>query len=48
MVPGSVLQFHPDATVIIDIAAASGLQLTDYYRETYAHKPVWQRYQKGT
>lgn len=43
MCPGSILQFHPHATVIVDDAAASRLTLTDYYRHTYAHKPAWQR-----
>lgn len=42
--PGSVLQWHRRATVVIDEAAAAGLQLTDYYRHTYDHKPLWQRY----
>ncbi|MDA8437536.1 MAG: glucosamine-6-phosphate deaminase [Propionibacterium sp.] len=37
-VPGSALQLHPHATVILDKAAASRLQLTDYYRHTYANK----------
>jgi glucosamine-6-phosphate deaminase len=40
--PASVLQFHPHATVVIDEAAASGLELAGYYRETYASKPAWQ------
>ena len=44
MCPGSILQFHPRATVIIDDAAAAELSLTDYYRYTYAHKPDWQRF----
>jgi glucosamine-6-phosphate deaminase len=44
MCPGSILQFHPHATVIIDDAAAEGLALTEYYRYTYAHKPSWQRF----
>ena len=44
MCPGSVLQFHPRATVIIDEAAAAELTLADYYRYTYAHKPEWQRF----
>lgn len=43
VVPGSILQHHPRATVIVDEAAASGLRLADYYRWTYAHKPAWQR-----
>lgn len=47
MVPGSVLQWHPKATVIVDEAAASALVLADYYKETYAAKPTWQRYSTG-
>ena len=42
MVPGSALQLHPHATVVVDEAAAAGLTLADYYRETWAHKPPWQ------
>lgn len=42
--PGSILQFHPHATVIIDDAAAAGLALADYYRYTYANQPSWQRF----
>jgi glucosamine-6-phosphate deaminase len=30
--------------VILDEAAASGLELADYYRYTYANKPAWQRW----
>lgn len=41
-VPASVLQLHPHATVVVDEAAAAGLELADYYREAYAHKPSWQ------
>jgi len=37
-----VLQHHPHVTVLVDDAAASRLQLADYYRETYAGKPSWQ------
>ena len=40
--PGTILQHHPHATVLLDPAAASRLQLADYYRETYANKPDWQ------
>lgn len=43
MYPGSVLQFHPHATIVIDEAAAAELELADYYRETYADLPEWQR-----
>lgn len=42
--PGSVLQFHPRATIVIDEPAASRLKLADYYRETDAAKPDWQRF----
>ena len=44
MCPGSILQFHPQAYVIIDEAAAAGLKLADYYQHTYANKPDWQRF----
>jgi len=40
--PGTILQHHPHATVLLDPAAASRLQLADYYRETYQAKPAWQ------
>lgn len=40
--PGTVMQHHPHATVLIDEAAASKLELADYYRATYATKPAWQ------
>ena len=41
--PGSVLQLHPHATVLLDEAAAAGLARRDYYREVFDHKPDWQR-----
>lgn len=40
--PGSVLQLHPRATVLVDEAAASRLTMSDYYRYAYDHKPDWQ------
>ena len=40
--PATVMQLHPHATVLVDEAAASRLQLAEYYRQTYAVKPVWQ------
>ena len=43
MVPASALQMHPQATVIVDEAAAAGLSLRDYYREVQRNKPQWQR-----
>ncbi|MCF4119784.1 glucosamine-6-phosphate deaminase [Antribacter sp. KLBMP9083] len=42
MWPASVMQLHPHATVLVDDAAASRLQLADYYRETFEDKPDWQ------
>ncbi|RYV52334.1 glucosamine-6-phosphate deaminase [Pengzhenrongella frigida] len=42
MWPATVLQHHPHVTVLVDNAAASRLQLADYFRSTYAAKPVWQ------
>ncbi len=42
MWPATILQHHPHATVLLDDAAASRLQLVDYYRETYLSKPEWQ------
>lgn len=44
MCPASVLQWHRQATVVVDEAAASELRLAGYYRETFAHKPEWQRW----
>ncbi|MFV0337931.1 MAG: glucosamine-6-phosphate deaminase [Chthoniobacterales bacterium] len=41
-VPGSILQFHPTAKVILDEAAASKLVRSDYYRWVYSNKPDWQ------
>ncbi len=41
-VPGSVLQFHPRAKVLLDEEAASQLVRGDYYRWVYKNKPAWQ------
>lgn len=41
--PASAMQLHPHVTVVVDEAAGSKLVLADYYRETYSHKPGWQR-----
>ena len=40
--PGSAIQLHEHATVIVDEAAASQLARADYYRYTYVNKPAWQ------
>ena len=39
MCPGSALQLHPRATVVVDAAAAGRLQLLDYYSWTWANRP---------
>ncbi|HEV7184519.1 MAG TPA: glucosamine-6-phosphate deaminase [Leifsonia sp.] len=41
--PGSAIQLHPHATVIVDEAAASRLRNLAYYRYAYANKPAWQK-----
>jgi glucosamine-6-phosphate deaminase len=40
--PGSAIQLHPHATVVVDEAAASRLEHADYYRYAFANKPAWQ------
>ncbi|MFT3798279.1 glucosamine-6-phosphate deaminase [Microbacterium sp.] len=40
--PGSAIQLHPHATVVVDEAAASQLAHADYYRYAFANKPAWQ------
>ena len=40
--PVTALQLHPHVTVLLDGAAASQLELQDYYREAYTGKPTWQ------
>lgn len=42
MCPASALQWHPHCTVVVDEAAASALELAEYYRFTRQHKPKWQ------
>jgi glucosamine-6-phosphate deaminase len=41
MVTGSALQLHPHCTAIIDEAAATELQGTEYYRWIFATEPEW-------
>jgi len=41
-VPGSLLQFHPRAKVLLDAEAASLLTRADYYQWVYKSKPTWQ------
>ncbi|WP_342001242.1 glucosamine-6-phosphate deaminase [Microbacterium sp. LWH7-1.2] len=40
--PGSAIQLHSHATVVVDEAAASQLARADYYRYAYDNKPDWQ------
>lgn len=40
MCPASVLQLHPEATVVLDEAAASKLENAEYYRYVDANKPL--------
>jgi glucosamine-6-phosphate deaminase len=42
MIPASAVQLHPHVTVVLDEAAASRLELADYYRYSYENKPSWQ------
>jgi glucosamine-6-phosphate deaminase len=44
MVPGSVLQMHPRAILVVDQEAAAELTMADYYVWVNAHKPDWQKY----
>lgn len=39
MCPASALQLHPDATVVVDRAAASELRLIEYYEYIQRHEP---------
>ncbi len=41
-VPGSLLQFHPRAKVLLDAEAASSLTRAEYYKWVYQNKPTWQ------
>ncbi|RYG76498.1 glucosamine-6-phosphate deaminase [Yimella sp. RIT 621] len=42
--PGSVLQFHQHATVVLDEHASAGLAGAQEYRNAWDHKPDWQRW----
>ena len=42
--PGSVVQFHPKVTVIVDEAAAGRLANADYYRDAWANRFDWERF----
>lgn len=43
MVPASILQFHPQAKILLDDSAAAQLRRRDYYEWVYSNKPNWQK-----
>ncbi len=44
MVSASALQLHPRCVVIVDEAAAAGLDGADYYRWLFEHEPEWEAF----
>ena len=36
--PATILQMHPEVMVLVDEAAASKLELADFYRERWANR----------
>jgi len=46
MVSASALQIHPQCRVVVDEAAASELQGTDYYRWIFENEPEWQEFRR--
>ncbi len=42
-IPASILQMHQNTVVLLDEAAASKLEMIDYYRYVYENKCDWQR-----
>ena len=43
MWPATILQTHPSVVVLLDEAAAAGLEQKNYYREVAENKPDWQK-----
>jgi glucosamine-6-phosphate deaminase len=41
--PGSLIQLHPQVTVIVDEAASSRLRFADYYRRAWENRLDWER-----
>ena len=41
MISASALQMHPHCTIVVDEAAATRLQGTDYYRWIFTNEPEW-------
>ena len=44
MISASAIQFHPDAVVIVDEAAAAELQGQEHYRWCFANEPRWEKF----
>ncbi len=44
MVSATALQLHPRCTVVVDEAAASGLQEKEYYRWIFENEPEWREF----
>ena len=44
MITASAIQFHPNAVVIVDEAAASELQGKAYYRWSFENEPRWEAF----
>lgn len=44
MISASALQLHPHCTVIVDEAAATGLQGAEHYRWVFENEPEWAKY----
>ncbi len=42
MVPASILQMHPKATIVLDEKAAKQLKRREYYQWVYNNRPSWQ------
>jgi glucosamine-6-phosphate deaminase len=45
MVTATALQLHAHCTVVVDEAAAAGLQGKDYYRWIFENEPEWEAFQ---
>jgi len=44
MISATALQLHPRCTVVVDEAAAAGLQEREYYRWIFENEPEWEEY----
>ena len=44
MISATALQLHPKCQVIVDEAAGSQLEGTDYYRWIFENEPEWEAY----